>query len=180
MSIPPFESLPLSPELIAELRSDHAGEAGAVEIYRGILAVSRDATVREFAREHIRTERRHLRFFDDWLPARQRSRLLPVWKTAGWVLGATSALFGRRAVFLTIDAVETFVESHYQRQIAEMARIPELETLSAKLQGFCDDEVGHRDDARRRRTGPPRLVARLWSRMIGVSSIVGVAIARRV
>jgi len=33
--------------LIADLRSDHAGEMGAVMIYRGILAVSRDAGVRE-------------------------------------------------------------------------------------------------------------------------------------
>ncbi len=180
LSVPPLETLPLSPALIAELRSDHAGEAGAVSIYRGILAVSRDAAVREFACEHIRTEERHLRFFNDWLPARYRSRLLPVWKAAGWLLGAASALFGRRVVFLSIDAVETFVESHYQRQIVAIAGIPELAVLGAKLSSFCDDEVGHRDDARRRREGPPGFIARALGHIIGVSSVIGVAIARRV
>lgn len=33
----------LPASLVADLRSDHAGETGAVVIYRGILAVTRDA-----------------------------------------------------------------------------------------------------------------------------------------
>ena len=37
------------PGLIGDLRSDHAGETGAVAIYLGILAVSRDPAVRQFA-----------------------------------------------------------------------------------------------------------------------------------
>ncbi len=54
-------SIDLGPEAIAaaatvhadlpgDIRSDHAGETGAVMIYRGILAASRDPAVREFAR----------------------------------------------------------------------------------------------------------------------------------
>ena len=35
--------------LVAELRSDHAGETGAVWIYRGVLALSSDADLRSFA-----------------------------------------------------------------------------------------------------------------------------------
>ena len=46
--------------LLRDLRSDHAGEAGAVAIYRGILAVSRCPQVREFAQRHMQTEQRHL------------------------------------------------------------------------------------------------------------------------
>jgi hypothetical protein len=40
------------------LQTDHAGETGAVMIYRGILAVTRDQTLRAFAHHHFETERR--------------------------------------------------------------------------------------------------------------------------
>lgn len=39
--MPTFGSLPIDRALMRDLRSDHAGEVGAVQIYRGILAVSR-------------------------------------------------------------------------------------------------------------------------------------------
>ncbi len=48
------------PGLIGDLRSDHAGETGAVAIYLGILAVSHNPQIRQFAREHQATEREHL------------------------------------------------------------------------------------------------------------------------
>ena len=69
LAIPDYPNLALEPRLVRDLRSDHAGETGAVWIYKGILAVSSDAELREFAREHLATERRHLHFFDAWLPA---------------------------------------------------------------------------------------------------------------
>lgn len=175
-----FETLPLSPALIADLRSDHAGECGAVTIYEGILAISRDAGVRRFARTHLETERRHRDFFEDWLPRQHRSRLLPVWKLAGWILGGVSALFGPRVVFRTIAAVETFVEDHYLEQIEKMRASPELVGLADKLWEFCEEEVEHRDDAAERLQGPPGGAARVWSRLVGGGSSLGVAIARRV
>ena len=70
-----------------DLRSDHAGEAGAVFIYRGILSCTRDSALREFATEHLATEQRHLAFFEQWLPASLKSRLIPLWKLAGWPVG---------------------------------------------------------------------------------------------
>ena len=48
----PAASLPL--ELAREMRSNHAGETGAVWIYRGILAVSSNAKVRTFALHHLK------------------------------------------------------------------------------------------------------------------------------
>ena len=67
-----LERLPLDEDDIRDLRSDHAGEAGAVQIYRGILAVSRNEVVRAFARQHMATEQRHLAFFEGWLSPRAR------------------------------------------------------------------------------------------------------------
>ena len=48
--------LAITPELGAELRSDHAGETGAVAIYRGILAITRNPELRTFAEHHLATE----------------------------------------------------------------------------------------------------------------------------
>ncbi|MDJ0748170.1 MAG: demethoxyubiquinone hydroxylase family protein [Woeseiaceae bacterium] len=180
LSIEPFDVLPLSPALVADLRSDHAGEAGAVQIYRGMLAVSRDPEVRQFALAHIRTELRHLRFFDRWLPQRHHSRLLPVWRAAGWLLGAGSALFGRRAAFHTVAAVETFVERHYLEQIEVMSGVPELANLSAALQRFCNEEVYHRNDASHRVAETNGIAVRAWAHLVGLGSILGVRIARKV
>lgn len=176
----PLHTLPLGPEDIRDLRSDHAGEAGAVQIYRGILAMSRNETVRAFAREHLATEQRHLAFFESWLTPGARSHALPVWKSAGWVLGATAALFGPACVFRTIRAVESFVDNHYAEQIEVMARDDALSDLVAILSAFRDEELEHRDDAARRGSPGEPWIARTWERLIGTGSQVGVAIARRI
>ena len=180
LSIDAFESLPLTPALISDLQSDHAGEAGAVEIYRGMLAVSRDEAVREFAMMHIRTELRHLRFFERWLPGQHHSRLLLVWRAAGWLLGATSVLFGRQAAFRTVAAVETFVEQHYLAQIRIMESIRGLQPLASVLREFCADEVHHRSDANARLTSTEGAIARLWAKSIATGSALGVRVARRI
>ena len=178
-SLPPFDSLPLTEQDVRDLRSDHAGEHGAVAIYCGILAISRSARVRRFAYEHMRTELRHRRFFRAWLPTERQSMLLPVWWSAGWLLGATAAVFGDRSVFRTITAVETFVEQHYNEQIDGMTDRPELRELRALLICFCADEVLHRDDAAGRVAGEGGAVARVWSAIVGIGSAAGVALARR-
>jgi 3-demethoxyubiquinol 3-hydroxylase len=82
----------LSATWIADLRTDHAGECGAVMIYRGILAATRDAGVRRFAQGHLATEAGHLDKIEPLLSRRQRSRLLPLWRIAGWLTGALPAL----------------------------------------------------------------------------------------
>ena len=70
---------------IAELRSDHAGETGAVYIYLGLLAVGKDPTLRQFANAHLTTEQRHLKTLDDLLPKHIQSKCLPLWRLAGVV-----------------------------------------------------------------------------------------------
>jgi ubiquinone biosynthesis monooxygenase Coq7 len=178
-AFPSYGELPISADLRQELRSDHAGETGAVEIYRGILAVSRDPAVRAFAREHLATEVRHRDFFDEWLPIEARTRLKPVWRLAGWLLGASAALFGARGVFRTIEAVETFVDDHYAAQIDAMAGQDELAPLSTILESFREDEVEHRDDAARRGRATRSWPARCWFGLVEGGSRFGVLLARR-
>jgi ubiquinone biosynthesis monooxygenase Coq7 len=166
--------------LIADLRSDHAGETGAVWIYRGILAVAPDPGVRAFAERHKETEQGHLDLLEEVLAPADRSRLLPIWRVAGFLTGFLPALFGPRAVYATIDAVETFVDHHYQEQLDRLdeARIePALRALLAKCQ---EDEIHHRDEAREAAGPPPGAVLRAWAWMVGAGSKAAVAAARRV
>ena len=165
-------------ELIPALRSDHAGETGAVEIYRGILAVSRSSEVRDFARHHLATEELHLRLMNQVVPPQLRSRLLPLWRMAGWLTGALPALFGSAAVFRTIDAVESFVDAHYLEQI-EWLRDRRGDPQLLRLLETCrEDELLHRDEARER-LGPPGLAGRLWQAMVARGSQAGVYFASR-
>ncbi|MBU8536817.1 demethoxyubiquinone hydroxylase family protein [Falsiroseomonas tokyonensis] len=176
----PVANADLPDWLVGELRSDHAGETGAVMIYRGILAFARDPEIREFAARHGATEQGHLDLLEGLLPPRQRSVLLPIWRVAGWLTGALPALAGNRAIYATIDAVETFVDHHYQAQIDRLdaERIfPEIRALLAHCQ---EEEVEHRDEAREAADAPPGLLLRGWAWLVGSGSAAAVQAARRI
>ena len=182
-------SLPVPASLVAELRSDHAGETGAVWIYRGVLATSRHADVRAFARAHLATEQEHLRLIAALLPWPRRSRLLPLWRVAGFFTGALPALAGRRAVYATIAAVETFVDHHYQQQLDQIDALPgalrdDAAPLRALLARCQADECHHRDEATELgsalRGKPPGWLTRTWCTLVGSGSAAAVVLARRI
>ena len=163
-----------------ELRSDHAGEYGAVMIYRGILAVSRDAQARQFAERHLVTEARHLKLMEEIVPPANRTRLLPLWHVMGWLTGALPALFGRKAIFATIEAVETFVDRHYAQQIVRLGNAGDEGMLRQTLLDCQADEVSHRDEAAElggRRKNP---LLRLWCAVVGAGSSAAVVAAKRI
>jgi ubiquinone biosynthesis monooxygenase Coq7 len=167
--------------LVGELRSDHAGETGAVCIYNGILAVSRDPAVRDFAQRHRATEQGHLDLLEGLLPPADRSRLLPIWRVAGWLTGALPALFGPRAVFATVDAVETFVDHHYRAQTDRLAAEGIFPDIHALLERCREEEVHHRDEAREAGEGPRYgPVLRAWAWVVGSGSAAAVAAAKRI
>ena len=125
------------------------------------------------------TEQGHLRLMEQVLPAMKRSALLPIWRVAGWLTGALPSLFGARAVFATIDAVESFVDHHYQQQIDRLDREAGYPTLRAMLAQCQAEEVHHRDEARALGEGAAGLPLRLWIAMVGAGSKAAVAAARR-
>ncbi|KQW52355.1 MULTISPECIES: demethoxyubiquinone hydroxylase family protein [unclassified Roseateles] len=176
-----LERAALPPALAADLRTDHAGETGAVCIYRGVLALSRDPALRDFARRHLATEQRHLAVINGWLPAGQRSRLLPLWRLSGWLTGALPTLFGPRAVYATIAAVETFVDVHYQQQIDRLAGDAAWGRLRAELEACRQDEAHHRDEAAAAHADrAPGLLLRLWCTVVGWGSAQAVSVCRHV
>ena len=173
----------LSHHLVQELRSDHAGETGAVYIYKGIQAVAHwrgDLELMAFAKAHGATEAEHLTEVENWLPASQRSRLLGPWRLAGWLTGALPALFGRCAVYATIAAVETFVDHHYQQQIDHIHAQGGPEGLLQILIRCQADEQHHRDESAALAGSHRSLFLRIWCWTVGWGSSAAVVLARRV
>jgi len=176
-----------------ELSSNIAGETGAVYIYHGasaglslraVFGGSRGTELTEaelFVREHLRAEAEHLALFEELLPESKRTRLLPLWRTAGWLLGFLPSLLSPRLLFHTIAAVEAFVEEHYMAQILPLERDGRSPELVKLLRACCADEVHHKEDAQRRAGAePPSLPVRVWRRIVGVGSAVAADVARRV
>jgi len=168
-------------EVMADLRTDHAGETGAVWIYHGMLQFARDPGVRAFAARHLATEAEHLRQIEAWLPPTDRSSLLPLWRLAGWLTGAIPAMLGPRAVYATVEAVETFVNQHYAEQVHRLETYADPCSLRQTLLACQADELSHRDEAAAA-LGPlaPGVVLRLWCWLVGAGSRAAVAVCRHV
>ena len=150
----------------------------AVWIYKGVLAISRDAEIRAFAEHHLATEEIHLGFFEGWLTSRQKSLLLPLWRVSGFILGAVSAVGGCNWVYASIEAVETFVVKHYESQYAALDAYGD-ETLRAAIHRFCNDEADHRDEAGGEAHARSGLL-QAWCWVVGFGSEQAVKIARRI
>lgn len=189
-----------------------AGETGAVWIYKGALAAckirkSMDPRVMEFAQRHIQAEQQHLDVIEATMdPGSDRIKkrytcLLPVWRFAGWTLGFLPTLLGRGPwLYHTVEAVETFVEGHYQHQIEYIEKHWEgvvqttdsnelADTKTSELLRFltwaCADEVEHRDDARRcllqSKVGEhANLAMKTWKEVVGVGSWTAAGIAKNI
>jgi 3-demethoxyubiquinol 3-hydroxylase len=150
--LPPMPGLgAVKARLDEMLRVDHAGELAAGAIYRGQRAVLRASRTAGRALAEISDmeaqEQEHLARFDAILIQRRvrPSLLAPLWRAAGFGLGAVTALIGESAAHACTEAVETVIEGHYAAQIAEIETAEPA--LAAELSRFRDDELAHRDAA---------------------------------
>ena len=136
-----------APDTEAMIRVDHAGEYGAVRIYEGQLAVLRNRASASTIRHMAEQEERHLKTFDRLVNERRvRPTLLePVWRVAGFALGAATAMMGEKAAFACTAAVEEAIDEHYAQQIADLGdRDP---VLRETVEDFRTDEAAHRQTA---------------------------------
>lgn len=148
---PPMPGEGVRERRIAEMiRVDHAGEYGAVQIYRGQRAVfdriaSRAHAARVIA-EMEAGEAEHLKTFDRLLAERgvRPTLMAPIWRIAGFGLGAATALLGESAAHACTEAVEEVIEQHYARQSETLSDDPELKSV---VDRFREDEIGHRETA---------------------------------
>jgi ubiquinone biosynthesis monooxygenase Coq7 len=129
------------------IRVDQAGELGAKAIYQGQMAVLRQHPSAPLLAEMEAQEAEHLATFDRLVVERgvRPSALSPLWRAAGYALGAGGALLGARAAMATTVAVEEVIEGHYRDQLD---RLGEDEAgLRATIAEFREDELKHRETA---------------------------------
>ena len=161
------------------LRSDHAGEVGAVYIYKGILSIAKDPALVEFSKRHLETEKEHLRKIEEVLPVSKRSKLVGLWKVAGYLLGFLPSLFGPRIVFATIEAVESFVEDHYEEQLKYLrAQNDPDQALIDLLQSCQDDEIEHKNESAIKKRSTPGFLLNFWMKIVGWGSSSAVKVAK--
>jgi ubiquinone biosynthesis monooxygenase Coq7 len=213
---------PFPPWLEGEMRSNHAGETGAVAIYEGAIKAldirrgmglsygdirkgqsSYEDRLRKFAAKHRDSEQSHVDLLEALLDGEHMSVLLPAWRIAGFTLGFASTMFCPRGMYLTTEAVETFVEEHYMSQIrrlryeaAEQGLCGAYENVSgtrtslnahaeliAMLEHCCEDEVHHKEEARSRAAEGPfpwfELVDTSWQWFVQTGSAAAANCAKR-
>lgn len=133
------------------IRVDHAGEFGAVQIYKGQRAVFDRIAGKERAAALIAEmedgEKEHLETFDRLIAERnvRPTLMAPIWRIAGFGLGAATALLGEKAAHACTAAVEEVIEQHYESQVQALG--DEDSDLRETIARFRADEAGHRETA---------------------------------
>jgi len=130
------------------LKVNHAGEFGAVNIYRSQLFISK-LFMKDLVpqiEEFLADERRHLDIFWSEIQRRNGVKCKSYWLcgVGGYFMGFVSALLGRRGVMACTWAVESVVVDHLHNQIAFLKSKNDIEALEA-VEAILEDEQNHRD-----------------------------------
>ena len=103
------------------LKVNHAGEYGAIRIYRAQLWVARRLypDVAAFLEETLAHEIRHCVMFREAMAQRSARpcRVMSLWGNGGLVLGFITSLLGRQGIWICTAAVESTVHKHLDDQL---------------------------------------------------------------
>ena len=174
-----IKNITISKELIPWMRSNHAGETGAVWIYKGAKCAFWSKKINQMAREHEKCEVKHLIIMESLVEDSKRSKLLFLWKIMGFVLGFFPSLLGYKSFCVTINAVESFVKIHYEEQIVYLKKNNCHPALLQILQECSYDEISHQLDAEKELTNLRfRSLALIWFSIVKLGSASAVKLAK--
>jgi len=126
------------------IRVDHAGEYGATKIYDGQIAVfGKNSKIGKIIKHMADQEQEHIDTFEK-LIIKNRVRptaLMPLWNVAGFCLGATTALMGKKAAMACTVAVEKVIGDHYGEQLSLLKQ--DQKKLKSIIKKFQKDELEH-------------------------------------
>jgi ubiquinone biosynthesis monooxygenase Coq7 len=152
------------------LRVDHAGEHGAVCVYRAQRWLARWTApdLLDEINDFIAHETRHRALFAAELATRGQPHCLsyPICAALGTVLGFATGLLGRRAIAATTVAIERVVLQHMAEQIDALAMSDPAAV--GILQDIIADEREHHDRSTDRLSGG--LLERLLVAAVGAST----------
>jgi len=175
--------------ILDELRSDQAGETGAVWIYKAMNLFTKDIAMQIIIDEHLRQESEHLMQVNQLLDKKYHSKLLPLWAAAGFITGLIPTMMGPNWMLRTIDAVETFVDKHYLNQIEYLnSNTPNLNRINVgSKQELIDilsrlrlDEIRHKQEALELSYEKSNFAVRLWCNLVEFGSKNAVVLARKI
>lgn len=132
------------------IRVDQAGEYGAIQIYKGQLAILKNTPEAPKISHMLEQEETHLTAFNEQL-LKNRVRptaLSPLWKGLGFGLGAITALMGKKPAMLCTVAVEEVIDEHYASQehaLETDSNTPEEQILKELISKCRQEELEHRD-----------------------------------
>ena len=130
------------------LKVNHAGEFGAINIYRSQIFVSKFfmKDLVPLLRDFMEDEKRHMEIFWTEIQARNGIRCKSYWLcgVGGYFLGFVSSLLGRRGVMACTWAVESVVINHLHNQVAYLKEKDDVAALNA-VENILEDEKNHRD-----------------------------------
>lgn len=140
------------------LKVNHAGEYGAIRIYRAQIAVAKRLypDVLAFLSETLAHEVRHCEQFRAAMPARQARpcRIMSLWGNGGYVLDLVTALMGRQGIWICTAAVEGAVHRHLEDQLHFLdRRDAELRDLVLSIQQEGLSHLHHAEE---------RIIAMSW------------------
>jgi len=130
------------------LKVNHAGEFGAINIYRSQIVVSRllQRSYVPMLESFMADEKRHMASFWAEIQRRNGVKCKRYWLcgSGGWAMGFLSALLGKHGVMACTWAVESVVVSHLHHQLAYLADKSDHEAYEA-VKSILEDEENHRD-----------------------------------
>jgi ubiquinone biosynthesis monooxygenase Coq7 len=130
------------------LKVDHAGEFGAINIYRSQIFIARILS-REYVstlEKFLEDEKRHLNIFWNEIQRRNGIKCKSYWLCGigGYFMGFMSALLGKKGIMACTWAVESIVTSHLKKQLEYLEAVADKEAYDA-VYSILADEEHHRD-----------------------------------
>jgi 3-demethoxyubiquinol 3-hydroxylase len=126
------------------IRVDHAGEYGAINIYSAQLLIARIfyKDIVQQLEEMLSHEKEHFKTFDELLKKRsiRHCYALRFWALGGFLLGFSTALVGRNAIWVCTNSIETTVLHHLDWQLAFLEE-HDTEAYEAVLSIKSDEEA---------------------------------------
>jgi ubiquinone biosynthesis monooxygenase Coq7 len=156
------------------LKVNHAGEHGAIRIYRSQIAIARwrcPDVVPELE-EMLAHEVNHRARFAEIMPSRHAKpcRMLFLWGIGGRLLGTCTALLGRNAIWACTAAVEEAVHRHLNDQLIFVSsRDSELYAIIASIKS---EELSHLDHAEQSLTSHGPIVRTLRRSIDAVTEVL--------
>jgi ubiquinone biosynthesis monooxygenase Coq7 len=156
------------------VRVNHAGEYGAIRIYRAQIAVAdrRWGDVAATLREILSHEEQHRAAFFAAMPSRDARpcRAMWLWGWGGWILGFATAIAGRQAVWICTAAVEAAVHRHLNEQLAFLRdRDGELHGI---ISAIHEEELSHLRHAEAQLAEPSTVQRLVGQSISGITDVL--------